>query len=192
MSSLRKSEIAGIFSRWLERYSPPASIKDKPQAVQDETEALLAVLLKMAPQDGAAAFVARALDRLEYQMKTRAWPTKGELGAVCSNLRKDGPKGNANGDVDTRAVAVAARKMQASEPVGEGYLWGLCAVEMIAEGLIDEATMRRYRSGAFLSRKAQYGEAAALDWEAGAKARHEDAKAVWRVDFHPELSRLGA
>lgn len=71
---------------------------------------------------------------------------------------------------------ITARRMQAGEAVGEGYLYGREAVELIRRGLVDEATMRRYRSAAFLARKQAYGEAAALAWEAEGKDRHEDAK----------------
>ena len=46
--------------------------------------------------------------------------------------------------------------------------------------LVDQGTMRAYRSGAFFARKSLYGEAAALVWEAEAKARHESARAGFR------------
>ena len=87
--SIRTDTIRRDLGRWLDRYSPPQAMKDNPRAIQDEGEALLRVLLKFAPREGYEGWVADALDRCAYTMKTRAWPTVGELGAACSNLRKD-------------------------------------------------------------------------------------------------------
>lgn len=180
--SIRSTEITGILTRWLERYSPPANIRDKPRAQQDEAEALLSVLMRFAPQAEYVPWVEKALDQLEYQMKTRAWPTKGELGSVCSNLRKETRQQVTDAtQPDRDPASVAARRMEAGEPVGEGWLYGIEACELIAKGLVSEDRMRAYRSAMFHARKSTYGEAAALSWEADAKAQHEAAKAVWRA-----------
>lgn len=195
MTDMRTAEISGLFSRWLERYSPPQSIRDNERAQQDEAAALLGVILKFAPRSDYADFTARVLDQVEYQMKTRAWPTKGELGAVCSNLRKsaDWARKDLSGEErDMSPAGIAARRMQAGEPVGECWLWGSGACEIAARGLVDRATMDRYRSGAFLARKAIYGEASALAWETARKADHEAAKAVWKArNDHREDPAIG-
>ncbi|MDK3016532.1 hypothetical protein [Pseudodonghicola flavimaris] len=179
MSALHKAEITEIFARWLERYAPPASIRENARAQQDEVEALLGVLLRFSPGSEAGPWVRRVLDRLEYQMKTRAWPTKAEIGSVCSNIRKeelrDAPRRDSP---DLSAATVAAGRMARGEPVGEGWLYGRASVELIVSGQVDRQTMERYRSAAFLERKAMYGEDGARAWEDAAKARHEAAKRV--------------
>ena len=181
--SLRNSEISGLLTRWLERYTAPSQIRENERAQQDEAKALLGVLLKFAPQEGYGDFINKVFDALEYQMKTRAWPTKAEVGAACSNIRKETRRAAPapSDTVDMSDEAINARRMQRGEPVGEGWLWGRNAVAMIARGLIDRETMQSYRSGAFLARKALYGEAAALAWEADAKDRHEVAREVHRL-----------
>jgi hypothetical protein len=176
--NFRTTEISQMLLRWLDRYSPPASMKDKPQAMQDEAEALLRVLLKFAPGSDYVGWVNGALDSLEYQMKTRAWPTKGEMGAVCANLRKD--KTIAADPVVFDTYTIMAAKMKAGEPVGEGYLYGREACEIIKRRLVSEDTMKAYRSGAFMARRHASGEAAALQWETQAKHDHEMAKAMMR------------
>lgn len=180
MTDMRTAEISGILTRWLERYSPPAQLRDNARAQQDEVAALLGVILRFAPLVGYGDFVAKVIDQIEFQMKTRAWPTKGELGAVCSSVRKAGnhARTDMTGDADMTAEAITARRMQRGEPVGEGWLWGTNACELIRRGLVDKPTMDRYRSGAFLERRAAYGEEDALRWEAECKARHEAAKVV--------------
>lgn len=188
--SFRQIEIATALTEWLDRYSCPANLRDKPKAAQAEAEALAAVLLRYAPSSDYQPFLNRVFSQLDYQLKTRAWPTVSEIAAVCVNTRKDAARdGQMPQDgktKDMRPCAIAARCMNEGKPVAEGWLYGRNAVEMIAERLIDQDTMTRYRSSAFLRRKDLYGEGPALAWEAAAKARHEDAKSI-----HRETSEAG-
>ena len=71
---------------------------------------------------------------------------------------------------------VMGKRMAEGKDVGENYLYGREAVELIRRKLVDEETMRLYRSAAFFARKEIQTEASALEWEAEAKARHQAAK----------------
>ncbi len=174
--SIRQAEIAKALTEWRESYSPPRSMAGNKEAMQRESERLLAVLTKFAPPDGYNGWVSSVLEQCSYQMKTRAWPTVGELGAACSNARKARQADAAPTVFAFDIYELNANRMKAGEPVGEGYLYGREAVEMIARGLIDRETMTKYRSAAFFRRKEIHGEDAALAWEADAKERHESAK----------------
>lgn len=184
MTSLRSAEIGKQFQEWAERLTPPQGIKNNPKAMQAEWDALLKVLLRFAPGDGYNGWVAEALERCGMNLKTRAWPTVHELGAACSNFRKEsrsGPDAQAAPPMKSEHQIIADR-MARGEPVGEGWLYGRAACELIRQRLVDQATMSAYRSGAFFARKDTYGQAAALAWEAEAKAKHEAAKEAFRDD----------
>lgn len=174
--NLRQAEIAKMLAQWLESYTPPRSMAGNAEALQRESERLLSVLTKFAPQEGYNGWVSSVLEQCSYQMKTRAWPTVGELGAACSNARKAMKPSEKPAAFVLDVHELNANRMKAGEAVGEGYLYGREAVEMIARGLIDQETMTKYRSAAFFRRKDIHGEEAALAWEAEAKQRHEDAK----------------
>ena len=77
-------------------------------------------------------------------------------------------------------LVITSARMQRGEAVGEGYLYGRLACELIQRGLVDKPTMTRYRSAAFLNRRNFYGQEAALAWEAERKAAHEAAKPMLR------------
>jgi hypothetical protein len=188
--SIREAEIAECLSHWLDRYAVPMHLRGKAEASQAEAECLARVLCKFAPAADYITFLNQVFDQVDFQARTRFWPTVAELGAACSNVRK-GTKLLLERAVepDLRPVAITARKMRRGEPVGEAYLWAKGAVELIAERLVDEATMRGYRIAAFNDRKAAYGEEAALRWEAEAKARHEDAKVLYRSRNDPRSQR---
>lgn len=177
--SLRDTDIARRLGEWMERYAIPQHLRDKPQAAQAEAESLARILCKMAPRDDYAPFLNRVFDGLDYQLKHRVWPTSAEIGAVCANLRR-APKTDGAEPAASDPLVIVARRMARGETVGEGYLYGRAACGLIAGRHVDEATMRAYRSGAFLARREAYGEAAALAWEAEAKARHEAAKTAFK------------
>src|ERR1051325_5983367 len=142
--SLKTEEIAKTFAAWLERYSPPINMRDKPDVQTAERAALLRVLLKFAPKEGYSGWLTRVLDKMEYQMKTRAWPTKGELGAVCSNIRKDeAAQAGAGrvGEFTTERKApptIIAERIQRGDAIGDEWLYGMRAVELVASGSVSE------------------------------------------------------
>ena len=179
--SIRSAEISKILIRFLDRYSPPLSIKDKPQAVQDEADGLLRIILRFAPNDGYAHWVDMALERCAEQMKTRAWPTMNEMGAVCSNMRKETAvhvtdmTGAAQDECQTMADRIS-KKM----PIGDSWVYGLRAVELVDRGYATEADLDAYRSGLFFSMKASWGHERAVAVENEFKSRHEAARIAYR------------
>lgn len=185
MTQIRTDDIKAALTRWLDRYSPPASMKNNPQAVQDEVMGLLRLLLKHAPATNYADWVAEVLELCSQVMKTRAYPTQHELGAACVNYRKAmHMAGIGHGPSEGWSVDPAlftSNKMARGEVVGESWFYGISACEVIARRLTSRETMEAYRSGAFLARRAMYGEEAARIWEADAKERHEVAKGLWRT-----------
>ena len=182
--------------RWLDRYSPPASMRNNPQAIQDEVTGLLRQLLKHAPETDFSDWVAEVLDRCSQVMKTRAYPTQNEMGATCVNLNRErrqeaGGFGSAKDGWEADPALFASNNMAQGLPVGEAWLYGISACEVIARKLVGRETMEAYRSGAYFARRAMYGEEAAKAWEADAKERHEKAKALWRTRNDDRTQRGG-
>lgn len=175
----RTEAIAQIFRRWLERFTPPASIKGNGRAMQDAADALLRILLKFSPQDGYEPFVRGALDTVEMQMKTRAWPTVHELGAACSNTRKEMPTECESKTLDPHEIA--ARKIHANQPVGDSWVYGRGAHELVERGLVLESDLKRYRSVFFFQIKDVYGADTAMAMEADYRRRHELAGAIKEI-----------
>lgn len=177
--SLRNTEIAGMLRRWLERFSPPASIKDNPRAAQDSADALLRVLLKYAPPSDYVPWINQALDQTEMQMKTRAWPTVHEIGAVCSNMRKDEPKRGGHA-TSLDYFEMTARRIHNGDAIGDMWIYGHHAHEIVARGLVSEAQLQPYRSGLFFQMKDAWGEDAARSAEAEFRRRHAAAAPVYQ------------
>jgi len=184
--NVKTQTIAGIFQGWLKRYSPPNVMKNDADVMKAERDSLLRVLLKFSPDTDYDGWVNRVLDQLEYQMKTRAWPTKGELGAVCSNLRKMG-HGDKPMDIEPRDPdEVNAERINNNQAVGDEWIYGANAVRLSRTGLVSEAQFRRYRSALYFAAKDAVGEERAKRQEASWIKRHEAAERVFAggAKFH--------
>lgn len=175
----RNEYLSQHFNEWLDRFSPPRAIQNNPKAMQDDANAMLAIVGKYAPSQGYAEWLAKVLVDLTEGMTTRSWPAPGELVKACKARieHREKPKGEEWKLDECESIGA---KMKAGQPVGEGWLYGRSAVDLIKRGLVDLETMTAYRSAAFFSRKDVQGEESALRWEAEAKERHEVAKAMLR------------
>lgn len=184
MTQFRKSDIANRLNDWLfsGRYNPPRDFKGNDRAEKAEAEALLSVLLKMAPHSDYQSFLDAFFDRLEDTLKVRSWPNKHEVTQICSGLRKERPVLVPESDqIDMSPEAIIGRKMARGEPVGEGWLWGLSAVELIVGRHVTKEVMDAYRLGAFNARADASTYDKAVEWENEAKQRHEDGKELYRA-----------
>jgi hypothetical protein len=177
----RTDYLAEHFNAWLERYAPPRFMTDKPEAAQQEADALLRILGRYAPTQGYAEWLDGILRSLTENMTARTWPTGGEVSKVCKEAHKfTAPLEGAPKSQPLDSAQVEASRMNAGEPTGEHWLYGVAACELAARGLVTREVMQRYRSAVFHARRETYGEAAALEWEQEARARHEVGKALWK------------
>lgn len=175
--SLRKSDIAQRLVFWLRGYTPPQGIKDSPELVQAEADKLLAVLLKFAPQVEYQPWLNAMFDQLEYQMKTRAWPSKAEVGAVCANMRKeDVQRGAIPRTSPPTPAEINAARIKAGEPVGDAWLFGRLALELVAEGHVSEGELNTYRNSMFRHIRKTYVGDEAERLIRTYEARHSEAK----------------
>lgn len=177
--SLHHSDIAHRLKRFLDRRQPPRRIEGKSQAEADEIAALVSTVERNAPRSADA--LADWWPKFERQLGetgTGLWPTEKECREAAIATNKATPKTKTKDAFDV--YPHIGSLMADGEAVGENYLYGREAVELIRRRLVDEPTMTKYRSAAFLSRKATQGEARALEWEADAKARHAAAKEMLR------------
>lgn len=176
--NLHTADVHSRLTRYLDRRQMPKRVDGKPQAMQDELSELCDAVERVAPrgQDALAAWWPE-FERKLSEIGGTFWPTIKEIRDAANDAGKAMPQQSA---WRLDPAEMAARAMQDGRAVGEGWVYGICAVELAARRLIERETMERYRSAAFLSRRATYGEEAALAWEADAKARHEQAKEVYR------------
>lgn len=177
--SIHDADLKMRLTRFLDRKQAPRHIASE-TAVADEIAALIAAVRSRAPRDpDRLRDWWQAFETALEERCGRYWPTVQDIGNTAKALAPPPSSGIAEpGEIDSAAYAAA--RMNAGAAVGDGWLYGVLACELIARRLVDQDTMARYRSRAFLARRLVHGEDAAQAWEAEAKARHEGARDVWK------------
>lgn len=139
----RTTSIANKLGRWLERYTPPLFMTDKPQAKQGEAEALFGCLCRYAPQMDYDPWIDRALETCSEQMKTRAWPTLHELATVCRNLLKETASPIRHDTSGQENLDLIARIIRSNLSAGEHWIFGRIAVKLVRSGRLPSSARRR-------------------------------------------------
>lgn len=175
--SIHDAALQSSLRAFLARRAAPKSLADG-EARDAEVRALFRAVSRHAPHEGELAWFERLVDHLDATSETRAWPTVREVHDAATAIApvRVGPPVEWQADT----LGIVGAKMERGEPVGEEWLYGRQAVELIAAGKVDEQTMRRYRSAAYFSRKKTYGPEAADKWEEAAQGRHDAARAAKR------------
>lgn len=182
---LHENDAKSRLIRFLDRKTMPRRLEGKPVAMDDEIGALLAAVLRQAPR-GADALADwwPAFEASLGEMCGGMWPTEKEI--TDAGRKHVRTVRHESADTDMTPSAINARRMDRGEAVGEHFIWGSGAVEMIAGRMVTEDVMARYRSAWFSGLVQVYGEAKAREMEAAAKARHEAAKDAWRHRNDPK------
>ncbi len=179
---MRDDFLAAELEAYLNRKAVPTSLHNKPQAQAAEIAALLGALNRYAPKGSKAEFWGRVERYLDERSTSRAWPTVGELVGACKECRpsEKGETEHRLGDAAVDTYAVHARRISEGEAVGDEWLYGRLALELVERGLATEARLNQYRSGLYFKMKETWGEEKARWKEDEYKARHEAAKQTQR------------
>lgn len=177
---LHEHDISKRLAGFLDRKAAPRHLtgEGRESALDAETAELTSVAARAAPRD--PDYLRDWWPVFENALNEacgRSYPTIREIrdAAKRASAERQRPSGNSAPSTKLDDVAITARRMRAGEAVGEEWLYGRLAVEMIARGEVDQATMDRYRSAAYHARKHAYGADKAQAWEVDAKARHAAA-----------------
>lgn len=164
---------------FLRQYERPRSFDD--EAALAEIRAIAEEMNSLLPSGlGIEAFNAAVTDALRSVRRSqtsRAWPTVAHFVAAA---RKSGQQAAASAPsagegLDT--FNVNAGRIKRGEAVGEGWIYGTLAAQLLRRGLVTDDDLAPYRSGAFFMAKRVYGEVAALRMESTLKDRHRQAMA---------------
>lgn len=182
MQASEKRMIADRLNAWLGRYQPPRYL-DSEEAMQEEADSLLRVLLRTAPEHGVDIWIGRVLDLLDERARTRAWPLASEVRRAGLDARAEMPSpGEPAAD---RAVgsggwslAVRARRVNEGAGYAEADLWGRVAVEMLRSGAVALDVLERRRRECIARWIEVYGEAGARRRLEEFDRLHEAARAA--------------
>lgn len=175
--SVREEFLNEKMQALLNRRTMPRGFEGKAQIQREEVQALVACLCRKAPRHAYDDWWLRVEEAIDEDAKTRAWPTVGEvtkaIGRVAGSvkIRVAEPE-------EKDPLEIIGKRIAQGLPVGDHYIWGRLAVDIVKAGHATEADLRAYRSGHFFHCKDTYGNEPALAMEAELKKRHAFAEEV--------------
>lgn len=174
---------ASVVTDFLRQYQRPSHLDNDAalreiSTIAEEVNALASTSL--SPED----FKARIIEACRQLRKTymqRTWPTPAhfikamELVAIKANrtVTRDDPVTS----LPTSSQLVAKRIID-GEPVGDSWLYGKMALQLLSEGLVSQADIDRYRDGLRKSAEEVYSQGQVAEMFERLENRHADAIAV--------------
>lgn len=137
------ADISMRFNAWLDRFSPPRQIASNPQAMQDDADAMLRIILDHAPAEGWQDWYQDAIRRLEAGMTTRAWPAPGELTKACRAAEAPRASGELSGKGEAQVIAMMAEWLGKHGGQMPGYGSALRTRELIRRGALRDIAEAR-------------------------------------------------
>lgn len=135
--------IQNALNRYLLRFSPPRRIAGRPEAEQDEADALLRCLLNHAPTSVAKNWVARVFDTIEARAKFPTWPTVSEIDAACRSVAVE------SGGVSKSVTEAAMVDRLADFYKKTGAQLGSCGSPERTQALVDGGVIENLRHARF-------------------------------------------
>jgi len=117
---------------------------------------------------------------------SRQWPTIKKIVGYLKDALKGAPVSFSAAEICP--FEINAARIKAGQPVGEDWLYGPGAHELIRRGLVSDADMAPRRSGLFFDAKSVWGEDVALAHEARLRAIHDTSRA-WESPDRSEAIR---
>lgn len=173
--NMHDADILGRLKRFLERRTMPKSLDGKPQAMADELAAMTRIISRSANKSDFGAWWNRFEADLGERNTTRSWPSEGEVSASCKAVSNyAGNRIAEQGSFDP--CTITAKRIAANEAIGDEWIYGRRALELVEKGLATEGDLRPYRSALFFRMKDQWGADVAREREAELIRRHDDAE----------------
>ena len=171
---------ASIITDFLRQYQRPSHLDNEAAmreiaAIAEELNALVST--SSSPDE----FKGRVIDACRILRQTytqRAWPMPAHfikaMEAVAAKVNKSV---SADAKVATfgSAQQIAAQRIIEGEPVGDGWLYGRLALDLLNSGLVSEAELSRYRESLRRSAERVFGADQTARMFARLEQRHRDA-----------------
>jgi len=172
MSALHAADLTNRLNDYLGRRQPPRSFAADDRRKADQMAAYVAILRKFAPHsDALDEWWGKFLEALSEVSDTWAWPSEGDVSKACKAASKQVAATGPVWEIDP--LTVAQRRIENDEPIGDSWLWGQFAVQLI--GRVGQAKVqeRRDRHAAHLVQI--YGIDAARRMVTDLQWRHSEA-----------------
>tara|TARA_R100000697_G_C5384116_1_gene180841 strand:- start:109 stop:573 length:465 start_codon:yes stop_codon:yes gene_type:complete len=144
---MREDELREWTFKILARLNEPRAIKGNPEAIEDEAWFICKRIKALAPTQGYRDWFDDFEEALLMSLETRSWPTAKQIGEAARQIAPKRqqliddtqPKG-----YEPDELKINADRIKNNQGVGESYITGTFAKQMVRNGLVTEEELEPY------------------------------------------------
>ena len=148
MNNERNDELRNNTMKLLARLNAPRAVQGNTDAMKTEAQFLVDRVIKLAPSRQYTDWFVDFEEALLTNLESRTWPTAKEISKAAKDIapkrpeiRDDTqPKG-----YEPNELKINAKRIQNKEEVGENYIYGAMADQMVRTGLVTQEQLQPYR-----------------------------------------------
>lgn len=144
---MRNNELKEKTLKMLGRLNAPRSVQNNNENMKSEAEFLCDQILKLAPSKNYTQWFTDFQENLLSKMETRTWPTAKEISRSAKEIAPRRPefKELTPEKYEPNELKINADRINNGEPVGESYVFGSLAEQMVRVGLVAEKQLQPYK-----------------------------------------------
>lgn len=178
--------ITSRLNEFLRQYQKPTHLDNEAglTEIRTITEEINNLISASSSPDDLAQKVDGCFRSIRQDYTQRTWPTPAHFvkGMKVVQARSSIGADNAAGRPSVAQMKgpheINADRMAAGDAVGDSWVYGRGAVELLREGMVTQDTLRKYRSALYFRAKEVGGPEYAAQIEEAMKARHAAAEAT--------------
>jgi len=144
---MRNDELKEKTLKMLGRLNAPRAVQNNDENMKSEAEFLCNQIIKLAPSKNYNEWFQDFEENLLSNLETRTWPTAKE---ISKSARAIAPKRPEFKELEPEKyqpneLKINANRINNNEPVGENYIMGAMAEQMVRAGLVAEKQLEPYK-----------------------------------------------
>lgn len=144
---MRNNELKEKTLKMLGRLNAPRAVQNNDESMKSEAEFLCNQIIKLAPSRNYNEWFVDFETTLLSNLETRTWPTAKEISKAAKTIAPKRPEFRelAPEKYQPNELKINANRINNNEPVGENYIMGAMAEQMVRAGLVAEKQLEPYK-----------------------------------------------
>ena len=144
---MRNEELKTKTLKMLGRLNAPRAVQNNDESMKSEAEFLCNQIIKLAPSQNYTQWFIDFETTLLSNLETRTWPTAKEISKAAKIIAPKRPefKELASEKYEPNELKINAERIKNGQDVGENYVMGAMAEQMVKAGLVAEKQLEPYK-----------------------------------------------
>ena len=144
---MRNNELKEKTLKMLGRLNAPRAVQNNDENMKNEAEFLCNQIIKLAPSRNYNEWFQDFEENLLSNLETRTWPTAKEISKSAKAIAPKRPEFRElePEKYQPNELKINANRINNNEPVGESYVMGAMAEQMVRAGLVAEKQLEPYK-----------------------------------------------